>query len=887
MGVMYVGLTEVHAQDGSSWLGNQAPVLGKIVDLQTGATPDTSNTNCSQQMFWLKDQPTSRCVFDSPIGRLTTQGELQTGPNSLAVLHGHDFRSLFLYSPLPSIALISIPATTIGENLGIYHQLTKSQLQPNLTDGLETYYTVSTEPDTMLRDPTTGQLLQVNTDKPAFSSNGQWMVTNMPHQGLLRVHLPDLAVQLFAAPIEQDWYLGLASPSLAISDDGRFVAANVDIFSQSNLTIYDLSTCNDQLDVPLAQRAYCSGKNIWKGQTLHGQAMGQGLLDLQPDLQYPTHLRFINDDSISFSARYGLDSPIRAANFIATAPGVTQHKLGLLGMGDSYISGQGEFDYRVGTDTDNNPCHLSDLSYPFSLGRQYFNSYNSIACSGARTDNVIGDDDSYQGQVHDKVKEKKRLKPPILSNFLPGYIYQQEFASAYQPEAILLSVGGDDIGFADIVKQCVANSGGGTCYDTYEDRAELVNEINATYTKLVDTYTTLREQSGGARLYVVGYPQVAKVGGDCGLNVHLNAGEVAFAAQLISYLDTVVERAAATAGVFYVDTQQAFDGHRLCEGGQSAMNGFTVGGDAGTAILGHTVNFIGAESYHPTVLGHQLLAHAIAVKTNGLSAPMPAPGVFAPPQLDANIPLLQEAPKTGRSTRSTRHDDSMSVDVTARGQTEQVAVNGAQAQLKPGGQYSVVLHSDPITIGSGTVDADGNISMSVTVPLNAPPGYHTLHVYATDMAGDAIDIQKAIYVAASANEPSDAGGDACLLFPASGQDADRDGIDDACDGDITTASNTPPTVGQKPVVTSQQPMIAAQTAPDTTAPQTTRLTAIPSAVLGASVGSEALSAAVPAPDQIFIASANAQLFRLNWRIVLEAGALFVTAITTAYSLRQK
>lgn len=753
LGIVLSWLKIAGAENGSPWATIQAPALTKTVDLPANVEPDASNTDCAPQTYTPsgKAMPETVCTFRSPLGILTTTGKIQTGTNSFVPLHGTDDRSIFLPTNDNTVALLSLPAPGIGNHIGIYRHLTKTMMHLTVENG-STFYQVVTPPDSLLRDPASGQPIEVNTTSIAYSANGQWMVVDVPHRGLLRVSMADMSTQLFAGAVEPDWYLGVADIALAVSNDGTYAAANTDVFGDGNITMYDLSSCSDQLDIDEMVRHYCTRNDVW-----HGQVPGAGLLTRQPGLNRPTHLRFINDDAISFSARYEVVSgtQYKAAQFVATAAGIPQHKIGLLGLGDSYISGQGAFSYRDGTDTQNDFCHLSELSYPFLLGRTYFNSYNSAACSGAKTDNVIGTDQQYKGQVRDGIAEYKRDKSSILANFLPGYLYQQEFASTYKPEAIMLSVGGDDVGFADIVKQCVANAGGGTCYDTYEDRMDLLNAINATYSKLVATYRTLRDQSGGARVYAVGYPQIVKAGGDCGLNVHLNASETAFATDLITYLDEVVRQAADTAGVMYVNTQDAFNGHRLCEAsaGQSAMNGFTVGKDAGVTVRGHEIEFIGAESFHPTQLGYQLLGQTIAARTNGLHADMPAPQPYRQPAVDLTLPMLENLPQTGRKPQVVHYDQTMTDDGSVlRGSEVDLHIDSSEAQLQPISPYEVVLHSDPITIGGGTVDGAGTIDAKVTIPDTVPEGYHTLHIYAKNMAGEDVDMQKVVYVMSDKDE---------------------------------------------------------------------------------------------------------------------------------------
>lgn len=872
LGAIYGGLRSVQAQDSSNWLVNDAPAITKTVDLTANVFPESTNVDCQEETYVPEGKSTSQntCLFDSPLGPLTTDGRLETGVNKFVQLSGATPYSFFVPTVDPSVAVVSVRSPNIGNYVGFYRHLTKSALHYNFYSNQPPEYTVTSLPDTMLRDPVSGQLISVNIGSIAYSANGNWMVVDLPQRGLLRVNMQDLSIKLFAAPLEPTWYFGLATVPLAISNDGRYVAANTEVFGTGNINMYDLSTCDDQLNAPVTGHHYCNSKDIWYGYSNDGRHLG-GVLSEMPDLQYPTHLRFANDDTLSFNARYDIASSrvFDAATFAVTAPGASMHKLGLMGMGDSYISGQGAFAYKEGTDTAINPCHLSELSYPFILGKEYFNSYNSIACSGATTNMIVGTDFAgFKGQVTDEKKEGDRKNiSDILANFMPGYIYQQEFASTYQPEAIVLSVGGDDVGFGKIVARCVAHTD--TCYSTYEDRVELVNQIDNTYGKLVHTYTTLRQQSGG-RLYVVGYPQIAKTDSPCGFNVHLNSSEVAFSQQLVDYLDSVVQKAAQTAGAFYVDTQHAFDGHRLCEAGDKAMNGLTAGNDQGAKILGHQINVIGAESYHPTQLGYRLLAEAIAAETHGLTAPMPTPTPYAVPVLGSDLPILQGVTITGRKINWVTTDDMMTDDFALSGDTQQVTVDGTTVQLQPGSKYQIVLHSDPVLLDEGGVDADGNVAVTVRIPAGTRPGYHVLHLYGTDMAGDAVDVQKVVYVAASADDfdgdgiPNSA--NLCLIVPPTNQDVDGDGIDDACDPEITAA---PAKISAPTHAQASHAAPAAQTATITTdAPVDNPVVLQTANVLGDTVN----TAEAPQPTKTVADTMPTQKpYHLDWLRVTEIG----------------
>ena len=53
----------------------------------------------------------------------------------------------------------------------------------------------------------------------------------------------------------------------------------------------------------------------------------------------------------------------------------------------------------------------------------------------------------------------------------------------------------------------------------------------------------------------------------------------------------------------------------------------------------------------------------------------------------------------------------------------------------PGSDVTITLHSDPVTLGTFTADADGNISASVTIPDNIDVGAHTLELTGVDPTG--------------------------------------------------------------------------------------------------------------------------------------------------------
>jgi hypothetical protein len=253
------------------------------------------------------------------------------------------------------------------------------------------------------------------------------------------------------------------------------------------------------------------------------------------------------------------------------------------------------------------------------------------------------------------------------------------------------------------------------------------------------------------------------------------------------------------------------------------MNGATAGDDIGLGMF----KIIGNESYHPTKLGHALIAKTIDEATQNLTSPMPTPTPFSQPVFSDSIDLLQAVPKTNDTLNVIKYDDTVFTDsLLQRGDTSQASALGANLQLQPGSSYAIVIHSEPRTLVTGTVNPDGNIVTGYTIPADMPAGLHTLHLYAKNMAGETVDVPHIVYVAAS---PDDYDGDGvpnaanmCLIFPLSGVDYDEDSIDDSCDPDITQQPSHPVTPesgdtsnNQNPA-TPPEPSTGDDSSPDTT-----------------------------------------------------------------------
>lgn len=759
------------------------------LNVQKGTDVTSVPSSLNGNIDCIKDGPYN-CVIDTSFGKFNTNGYVKPnkteGYHELISFIDNKPRSI----PIPSSNTI-INYTT-EPPYGFYAYFTKnlnSSVSKVPTFGINQFqYKINRPYDGKLVDKANHRLA-ADYESISFSANGQWMVVSVPNIATLRVNLETFEVVPFGPKF--NYTIGSApSPKTAITNDGRYAVVASKSFS--SFRIYDLNSC-EQVPDTISGSVNCQSRNL---KTVMQQKV--------PGYTSIARVRFVSNNTLRLYAGYDTGSGNKAAPFTINPEGTGVFQHDYLALGDSYISGEGAHNYLQGTDTGDNKCHVSLLSHPYLLAQNLnYNSFHSVACSGAKVNDILNTNNGYEGQTKLKITRKQlndtgRI-PSVVSGFMPGYINQLEFVNTYQPQVITLSVGGNDVGFASILRSCVSLLNLSTCYSTYEDRLELVRQVNAQFPNFVSAYQVLKNASPpDTRIYVIGYPQIVKPSGDCDFNVQLNAEEVVFAQQFTDYLNSVIQQAAARVGVFYVDTQTAFNGHRLCEAqpGKFAVNGLTRGTDFPKFLGGFIKGPFGNESYHPTPLGYRLLRDSVKAATNGLSTAMPSPNTLAAPPLETGLSILNVA-HSGRTISSTSYDDNLSGDILPRGIASEIFVNGLENSLKPLTSYSLEIHSSPVVLGNYSTNSSGDLSAQITIPSTVPTGFHSLHVYGTNIAGEAIDIYKTIYVAANGDDYNGNGvsnnNDPCVFVDASGVDYDQDGVDDACDGIIAEAPPALPT----------------------------------------------------------------------------------------------
>ncbi len=215
-------------------------------------------------------------------------------------------------------------------------------------------------------------------------------------------------------------------------------------------------------------------------------------------------------------------------------------------LGDSYSSGVGTGSYTL-----DSACKRSVYAYPYLWAQRHAGTTLSfVACSGAKTSD-------------------------LLANQI-----QAVTASTTQ---VTMTIGGNDIGFANLIYQCTLSDCSSALDST---RTSLETTLGS---KLDAVFTTVKSHAApGATIVVLGYPRIFS-GAGCFGTLGISSTEETKANQLSDALDTVIAAHAQTDGVTYKSAIAAFTGHAVCSS-SPWLNGLNL--------------FNTGESYHPNRSGH-------------------------------------------------------------------------------------------------------------------------------------------------------------------------------------------------------------------------------------------------------------------------------------------
>lgn len=210
-----------------------------------------------------------------------------------------------------------------------------------------------------------------------------------------------------------------------------------------------------------------------------------------------------------------------------------------IALGDSYSSGLGAVQNSQYT---GGSCRRTTQAWPWMVqtGFQYLTSH--IACAGATRQDVYGT------QI--------------------GSMNSTFSAYAGKPQLISMTVGGNDVGFAEVAKDCVIGSG--SCL--YHE-APTNTSIDNLEPALRGLYSSLKSAQPYADIVVGGYPVVVEPGEAGGFPDTCDLfgnNERDMVQRLVSRLNARINSAASDAGVWSAASrvQNRFVGHGACTSGE-------------------------------------------------------------------------------------------------------------------------------------------------------------------------------------------------------------------------------------------------------------------------------------------------------------------------------
>lgn len=466
----------------------------------------------------------------------------------------------------------------------------------------------------------------------------------------------------------------------------------------------------------------------------------------------------------------GIDIRLRGALSLADAGPLLAERSNVVVMGDSYSSGEGAGSYIPPTDTADNPCHRSTLTYGADLWPDQIN----LACSGAVT---------------------AHLKRPQYASTPPQLDALRELTSA--PDLVLLTLGGNDVGFREIILACLAPGdchtkrvaseiscdAGGPLIDqslAAEIRAQMPSaqlgqpcyrdhgpfgdlkfaEAAGVVSTLIDSYLAidevlnsedrLRERGGPAPIVVLAYPSPVPDPARYSEVLRLCPGLFSYDEWVwIDQFQTLLNAAIGTAvtharqrGVpifFASEVGDAFEpSHTICDDvsyinalsyddylqlAQAIDDHITAAGrdwisrgatrlHPNTSAAQRRLN----ESFHPTADGYRAMTAALMEFSRTPRAAEPvrrsrettSPSI-APPTI--NLALAPDEP----------------VSVTPGTHTHLTV-----SDLLPGSLAQAWISSTPKLMDVAVVDADGTVVLDIELAASFPAGAHTLTIATID-----------------------------------------------------------------------------------------------------------------------------------------------------------
>lgn len=231
--------------------------------------------------------------------------------------------------------------------------------------------------------------------------------------------------------------------------------------------------------------------------------------------------------------------PASAEPTVPAAPGPSSY----VALGDSYAAGP-LIPLQTGLPAG---CLRSNRNYPALVARGLgITDFRDVSCSSATTEHLGGPQNVPLG-----------VNPPQLD------------ALGTDTELVTLTMGGNDIGFGEIIEKCHSPLPVGTpCQDHFvkDGVDELARRIAATAPKINKVLDAVRGKAPSATVYLVGYPSVIPDSGQgCWPAVAITDSDLVYLRDILKRLNAMLATQAKANGAAYVDTYTPSIGRDVCQ----------------------------------------------------------------------------------------------------------------------------------------------------------------------------------------------------------------------------------------------------------------------------------------------------------------------------------
>jgi len=217
----------------------------------------------------------------------------------------------------------------------------------------------------------------------------------------------------------------------------------------------------------------------------------------------------------------------------------------MVALGDSYTAGG-----LLPLDTTAVPpgCLRSTKAYPVLVATALKARLTDVSCTNAGVKEMTEAQKTYLG-----------TNPPQLSALGPG------------DSLVLMTLGGDDMGFLNVLQTCmklsVTDPWGSPCEAHYTKGGtdQLAAKVKAEAPRIAKVLGEIAAAAPHARILLVGYPDLFPMSGGCWPAVPITDGDVAYLRGIEKQMNAMLAADAKAAGATYVDTFTPTIGHDFCK----------------------------------------------------------------------------------------------------------------------------------------------------------------------------------------------------------------------------------------------------------------------------------------------------------------------------------